>query len=345
MLTSIDEEVARAAGISARERDLDNFLIEELQASVQFCEWFLTHLRNCLDVSGYATAKIGKNPKREVTGGQTDLSFVLSDSAGMEIVHVLIEDKVTRGFEPDQPERYAQEVEAARERLGQRRAAAVLVAPSANTAVLDNPCFDVSIRLEEIVDHLRGRRDRLARASDPLSAELAARLAARIDLLNALIQKRNYNGDWTPNPVPERLDFNAQYRELASRLAPRFKLRPSSGGPKDKTRRFEVPTIPGLPITEIRHNCRSDVALVLSNAAGAKPKLDRSGLLPANAETDANVKSGTLLIRLKTEPLDPTGDRFLEQAEAVEAGIRAAIQLHDWARDNAVKLREVIAGS
>jgi hypothetical protein len=343
-LSNIENAVAGSATISAVERDLDNFLMEELRASGPFREWFLARLEHCLDVPEYATAKIGKNPKREVTGGQTDLSCALLDAGSMPIVHILIENKVRRGFEPEQPERYAQEVAAVRQRLGQRQAAAVLVAPSTNTAVLDNPCFDVSIRLEEIVAHLGGRWETLSRAEDPSSVELAARLRARMDLLNALINKRSYNGDWIPNPIPERLGFIAQYRELASRLAPRFKMKDSSGGPKDKTMKFKVPTIRGLPIKEIRHNLRSNVALVLSNAAAARPNVDRSGLLPPDAATDTT-KAGTLLIRLVTEPLDPTADRFHDQVEAVEAGIRAAVQLYDWARDNAAQLKEVIAGT
>jgi hypothetical protein len=38
-----------------------------------------------------------------------------------------------------------------------------------------------------------------------------------MDLLNALINKRSYNGDWIPNPIPERLGFIAQYREILDR--------------------------------------------------------------------------------------------------------------------------------
>ena len=343
-MSSIENEAAGSATISARERDLDNFLIEELRASVPFRDWFFARLEHCLDVPEYTTVKIGKNPKREVTGGQTDLSCALFDAANTRIVHILIEDKVTRGFEPDQPERYAQEVAAARQQLGQRRAAAVLVAPSTNIGVLDNPCFDTSIRLEEVVAHLHGRWETLSRTGDPLSAELAARLAARMALLDALVTKRSYNGDWTPNPIPERLDFIAQYRELALQLAPRFKTTDSSGGWKAKTMLFTVPQIPGLAIRNIRHNFRSDVSLVLPNAAAAKHDLDRSGFLPLGAATDTTA-AGALLVRLATVSLDPTGDHFLEQRASVEAGIRAAIQLYAWASENARRLAKLIAGT
>jgi hypothetical protein len=341
---AVENEWLGPDGTSIRERDLDNFLIEELTASQPFREWFLERLKSCLDVPPYAKLTAGKNPKREAAGGQTDLSCVLWDGAGDELVHILIEDKIALGFQPAQPERYAEEVEAARQRLGHRGAAAVLIAPMSNKAVLDNPCFDESIRIEEIIAHLKERRQILSCAHDPLAEEMCGRLSARIDLLDALSKKRSYNGNWTPNPIAQRVDFIAQYRALASQLAPGFKTTDSSGGWKAKTILFTVPRVHGLPIRNIRHDFRSGVSLVLSKAAGARNAVERTGLLPPAAVADTT-PAGTLLIRLVTAPLDPTGERFQDQSAAVEAGIRAAIQLYGWASENARQLATVIAGN
>lgn len=330
--------------VSARERDLDNFLLEELGASCHFCKWFLSRLEHCLDVPKHAKTAVHKNPEREITPGQTDLCLDLLDAQDATIVCVLIENKVAGGFQPDQPERYAREISAARGRLGRRRAAAVLVAPSANIAVFGNPSFDASVRLEEIVAYLHARRETLAEADDPLSVELAARLAARINLVDALINKGSYNGNWRPNPIPERRDFITRYREMASMLASRFKSTHSSSGPKAMTILFTVPKIPGLRIKNVRHNFRSDVSLVLTKAAHAKSNLDRSGLLPSGATTDVRA-SGTLLVRLTTEPLDPTGDRFLAQKSAIEAAIQTVNRLYDWAAVNSLRLASIIDGS
>jgi hypothetical protein len=343
ILRGLDDEVIMANAISARERDLDNFLVEELRASPVFRKWFFERLKHCIDLPPYTTAKVGKNPDREAAGGQTDLSCSLRDETGAELVHVLIEDKIALGFQPSQPERYGQEVLAARQRLGNRRAAAVLIAPDSNKAVLDNPCFDLSIRLEEIIFYLRERQEALSRADNPIAEELCGRLSARIDLLDALSKKRSYSGDWTPNPIPERVDFIAQYRALASELAPQFNTTNSSGGWKAKTILFTVPRIRGLPIRNIRHDFRYGVSLVLPRTAGAKVAIERSGLLPSTAITD-NTNAGTLLIRLATVPLDPIGERFQDQRAAVETGIRSAMQLYEWASGNARQLAAVIAG-
>jgi hypothetical protein len=328
--------------ISVRERDLDNFLLEELRASTEFRTWFLGRLAHCLNVPEYSAVAVGKNPKREVTPGQTDLSLVLLDADHQPMVHVLIESKVASGFQPEQAERYAQEVAAARERLGLHRAAAVLVAPNANLAVLDNPQFDSSIRLEEVVVHLRARREKLLKQPGALAREISERIAARINLLDALIHKRNYTGNWTPNPIPERLDFMTQYRSLAKQLAPHFKTTDSSGGPKATTMIFTVPPVGGLPIANIRHDFPGRVSMVLRGLGKNESALADSGLLPQGASTSTK-KSGSLLVTLAAPVLDPDGDRFGGQEVKIGTAIRIALKLHEWARDNAAKLTVIFA--
>lgn len=341
-MTVISASATERYHVSVRERDLDNFLLEELRSSSEFRQWFLGHLAHCLDVPKYSAVAVGKNPKREVTAGQTDLSLVLQDSGENPIVHVLIESKVAAGFEPEQPDRYAEEVAAARERLGQRRAAAVLVAPNGNVAVLDNPHFDASIRLEEVVAHLRGRRDILLKHSDAFADELSERLSVRMALLDALINKRSYSGNWTPNPLPERLDFMSQYRSVAKHLAPQFKITNSTGGPKAKTMIFTVPPVSGLPIANIRHDFPGRVTLVLKNLAGREAALMTSGLLPEGALT-STTKAGSLLVTLSVPELLPRGDRFAEQQANVETAIQTAARLYDWAKSSAIKLAQILS--
>ena len=345
-MSTIESESSDTDRTSARERDLDNFLIEELTASRIFQDWILERLKEFIDVPLYAKSTTGKNPKREATNGQTDLSFVLLDDADNQIVHILIEDKVALGFQPGQAERYAEEVTAARQRLGHRRAAAVLVAPSSNRSVLDHPCFDVSIRLEEIIAHLRERRETLARTDNPLAEELCRRLCARINLLDALSKKRSYNGDWRPNPIPERVTFFDQYLRLASTKVPQFRTPNSSGGPNSTTMTFTLPKIRQLPaLGQIRHEFRKgEVNLVLRKAAGSKKNLDESGVLPPDARTKSSAK-GSLLVVLHTSPIEPTGERFRQQEQLIEVAIGKAIRLYDWAKDNAEQLTSIIGGT
>jgi transcriptional regulator with XRE-family HTH domain len=324
---------------SARERDLDNFLLEELSASPSFRDWFLKQLTHCLDVPSYADVKVGKNPKREVASGQTDIHLALLDQAGHQLGRVLIESKVAGGFQPNQPARYAEEIKAARMSIGHRRAAAVLIAPQTNKAVFDHPCFDVSIRLEAVRDHLQARIPTLD-ADNPLAAELRERLKARAELLDALAGKQNYNGSWTPSPIPERLDFFEQYRSLAARLAPEFKVKKSTAGWKAMTAHFTVPRIPGLVIKEIRHNLRSDVSLELPKAGRAERRLRAAGLL--QGVNSDKTGAGTLMIRRDTPEIDPSGDAFEAQRDSIEGSIRTAIELYRWASERAADLAAII---
>jgi transcriptional regulator with XRE-family HTH domain len=335
-----ESSLAERTPKSVRERDLDNFLLEELRASRPFREWFLRQLTHCVDLQPYTSVKVGRNPKREVAPGQTDIYLDFFDQDEHHLTRVLIESKVAGGFEPGQPERYAEEIEAARRSIGHRSAVAVLIAPQTNKAVLDHPCFDASIRLEAIRDHLRARIPTLG-AGNPLAAELGKRLKARIELLDALAKKRSYNGEWTPNPIPARLNFFEQYGMLVNRLAPRFKLTESTGGPKAQTAHFAVPPISGLPIKKIRHNFRSDVSLELPNAGTAERRLREAGLHPPGAKLYRTGKS-TLMIRLRTPPIDPSGDRFEAQRHSIESSIQSAIELYTWANERAADLATII---
>lgn len=199
--------VASRAFTSVRERDLDNFMLEELQTCEVFRTWFLAHLSHCFEAPPDVSVLVGKNPEREAEIGQTDLQLSFVGSKGEQVALVLIEDKLADGFQSNQPERYVSQREAARKRLGTRRAATVIVAPSSNQQVLDHCAFDASIRIEDITAHLRGRVDGESSLSgNPASIELRARLLSRIDLLETLAGKRAC-GSSSLNPVSERVEF------------------------------------------------------------------------------------------------------------------------------------------
>jgi hypothetical protein len=332
---------------SIRERDLDNFMLEELQASTSFRTWFLSHLSHCFEAPPGHDVRAGKNPKREIENGQTDLSLAFIDADGEQAALVLIENKVASGYQLGQPERYAAERAAARARLGFRRAAAVVVAPASNQTVLAEASFDARIRLEDIVDHLRGRANgELARASDPASVELRERLLARIGLLEALAGKRAY-GSWSPNPVPERLGFIEKYRQLAMKLAPHLTPGKKNSGSKGGTSiLFSGVSIPGLPIGKIRHDFKATpcVSIEFKRSGAAEAALRKSGLLLPGATMDVT-SAGTLMVRLPTRGLVVDDARFEEQQGAIEEAVGKALALENWARENAAALLEIIGQS
>ena len=55
-MSTIESESSDTDRTSARERDLDNFLIEELTASRIFQDWILERLKEFIDVPLYAKA-------------------------------------------------------------------------------------------------------------------------------------------------------------------------------------------------------------------------------------------------------------------------------------------------
>ncbi len=349
MEASPDDSEARSsadlvrAAKSVRERDLDNFLIEELSGSREFRRWLLARIKACFEVPSHSEFAVGKNPKRDVAVGQTDLSWAFLDASKEQVALLLIESKVADGFQFEQPERYRLEVEAARSRLGTRRAAAIVITPKNNRGVLDHPHFDATIRIEDIVEHLRARISvELARDHGAAAEELRARLEARIGLLEALAGKRPY-GNWSPNPIPERVDFMEQYCRLAAKLAPGLKVTNSTGGKQATSALFTGLRTPGVKAPNIRHDFGKTqrVSIVFPNAEAAKSRLVASGLLPKGAALDVT-PSGSLLVRLNCKHITPMGARFNEQRGAVEEGIQKVLQLEAWTAENATELAKLI---
>lgn len=333
-VTTIDSLDAVAI-TSARERDLDNFLLEEIHASKKFRTWLLSRLQDKFAAPSYHNIVVGKNPKREVAIGQTDLSAAFLDKEGRQVSLLLIESKVASGFQPEQPERYKFEVEAARQRLGQRHAAAVVIAPKANWQVLDHVDFDATILLEEIVEHLRSRVESERDGQSETVLELRARLEKKIELLEYLAGKRA-RSSWSASPVPERLDFMELYRKLALEIAPGLVATASSGGKKSASVLFTGLQVPGLDCKNIRHDFGSShrVSLVIGGAAAVKARIQASGLLPTGASVDTT-GAGALLIRLPTPRLSPTADLFATQRPVIQGCIERVLELQAWAHKHA----------
>lgn len=230
-----------------RERDLDNFLVEELHASPEFRAWLLHHLGDRFDPPAGYDVKLQKSPARLQDARQTDVQIGWFEPDGTIAARVLIESKVTADLQEGQAAAYAAEVAAARAALGTRRAASVLVAPSARLgSLLEASTFDASVSIEAIADALEARR------GDGLPEEVDARLAVRIQLLEALCGKRA-SSTWIAKTVPEKRDFAQAYAALAAERLPALRVRPSTDGPKAITRIFEGFEAPGLATPALRH--------------------------------------------------------------------------------------------
>jgi hypothetical protein len=264
-----------------RERDLDNFLVEELHASTAFRNWLLARLPDAFKPPAECEVSLQKSPARLQDSRQTDVQIGWFDAEGALLACVLIESKVTADFQPGQAEAYLAEVAAARVALGPGRATSLLVAPAARLATLRHAsAFDAIVSIEDISDALEARR------GDGLSEELNARLSVRVQLLEALCGRRNAS-TWIRTTVPEKRDFAEAYAALALDRLPGLRVRPSTDGPKAITRIFEGLTLPGLPVPKLRHEYGQRVQMKWVNAqfpglVDKVPALRASGLLASS---------------------------------------------------------------
>ena len=82
---------------------------------------------------------------------------------------MLIESKGQAAFQPGQADRYRTEVLSARARLGERRAAAILVGLEATRYVRDGSgdrVFDADVLVEAIVSFMEARTDEVSETAE-----------------------------------------------------------------------------------------------------------------------------------------------------------------------------------
>lgn len=325
-----------------RERDLDNFLIEELHASPEFRDWLVSRLGHRFETPKGCEVRLQKSPPRLQDARQTDVQIGWFGGSGEIIARVLMESKVTADFQPGQVAAYEKEAKAARVQLGEFRAATVLIAPAARLATLTGvSSFDAAISIEEIADRLAARR------GGDLHEELDSRLAMRIQLLEALCGRRVSTG-WIATTVPEKRDFAQAYAALALERLPALRVRPSSDGPKAITRIFEGLLMKGLPAPALRHEFGNGVAWKWVNAqfAGLEPAIGRvrsSGVL-SSTPYSCEQAGKSLAIRVPTPGIDPSAP-FESQREAVVAGLEAMGSLVAWLKANEDDLAVLLAPS
>jgi len=321
-----------------RERDLDNFLVEELHSSPGFRDWLMARIGG-FDPPADCEVRLQKSPTRLQDARQTDVQVGWFDASGAIQARVLIESKVTADFQPGQVAAYVAETAAARAAHGDRRAASILVAPASRLASLAGAAsFDGRVSIEDIADALEARRD------DDLPAEIDARLAVRVQLLEALCGRRQ-SSTWIRQTVPEKRDFAEAYAALAQERLPGLRVSPSSDGPQAISRLFKGLVLPGLPAPRLRHEYGRGVPVKWVNAqfsdlVGKVPTLSASGLLdgtPYSAET----ANGSLAIRVPTPGIDPE-QTFASQRDAVIVGLNAMGTLVEWLKANAAALAAVI---
>ena len=337
-----DARLTEVTGIlsagSTAAADMNN-LVSWVDTLAVECATAETGLGDRFEAPSGCEIHLQKSPPRLQDARQTDVQIGWFDDAGAIRARILIESKVTADFQPGQVDAYVAELTAARANLGPRRAATVLVAPAARIAtLLDAAAFDASISIEEMAEKLDRRR------GADMPAELDARLAMRVQLLEALCGKRASSG-WIAMTVPEKRDFAEAYAALALEQLPTLHVRPSTDGPKAITRIFEGLTLSGLPTPALRHEFGNGVPWKWVNAqfAGFASQVDRlvaSGILTGTTFS-AEAAGKSLAIRASTPGVDPQAP-FDSQRDAVLAGLQAMGALVEWLATHRERLAEII---
>ncbi|MEY9441696.1 hypothetical protein [Bradyrhizobium elkanii] len=324
-----------------RERDLDNFLVEELYSSLTFRSWFIARLGDSFVSPQAALVRLGKSPKRLQDNRQTDVRIGWFDQEQRLLACILIESKVTADFQEGQAESYAAELAHCRDLLGAQAACAVLVAPAAKlSTMVGNEAFDDCLSIEEIVQFLRIRTE-----NEIMATELVSRLETRIDMLEALCGKR-IGATWSPITLPEKRAFSELYAQMAAEIIPTLTVRASSDGPKAITKFFDGAKLPAnFPATRIKHEFGSKTAtkyanIQFDNLASAKDSLAQSELL-AGSEFSLEVTNKALFVRKPTPGIDPTAP-FEPQRQKVLEGLHAVRDLTAWLENNAAKLADLL---
>lgn len=322
-----------------RERDLDNFLVEELQASEAFRAWFIGRLPSTFRPPAVAGVRLQKSPPR-ADRRQTDVRIGWFEEDRLAAC-VLIESKVTADFQPGQAEDYVREAERHRTELGDSHCCTVLVAPAAKLATLDHTGFDTTVTLEDIAANLIARSQQAE-----IDPELRARLVVRSELVEALAGKRAGVG-WTPVTIAGKRDFAQAYADLAEKMAPELRVRASTDGPKALTRFFDGLRVPPDFPARVQLKHEFGVAgemkyanLQLSGFSNAAEAVRSSGLLRDTPFSIAR-SAKSLFIRGATPGLDPMAE-FDTQRTNVEAGIAMVKRLADWLAEVAPRLSPLL---
>ena len=324
---------------SVRERDLDNFLVEELSSSDDFRDWLLSRITADFLPPDTGDIRVRKSPVRgSLDGRQTDVELGWF-SGGDQLACVLLESKVADDFQTGQAESYLGEVQAQLRKLGPKRAAAVLVAPAGKMASLQhNRAFAADVTIEEIITFLENR------LVDLEEGELSRRLSVRIKLLEALAGKRTSSG-WVASTVAEKRDFAIAYAHLASEILPDVKVRPSTNGAQAITRIFEGMHILALPGMTLRHEFGNQLAWKYTNAQfphrASQIGVLRSSALLKGTLYQVETAGQSLSIRARTPGVNPMRP-FEEEQDKVEAGLIATRDLLAWIRTNAVEIARLL---
>lgn len=305
----MDDALTFISGVS--ERDIDLLLLEEFLSSETFQHWFAQQITENAELVRLRQAR------RSVTQstGESDLEIGFVRSDGTEW-RVLIENKVTAGFQPQQAERYQAR---ARNYLTQGLCSAVttvLVAPERYFGGSKAPKrFDAQVTYEAIREWFEQQLG------------LGARRHYKMKLLSSAIEK----GTMGYQAVEDRpvTDFWHAYWRLMQDIAPELEMREPPAKPAGAGFvSFRPHALPrGVKICHKLPHGHVDLEFsgMADNLATLKTQFGT--YLEPDMRLSRASKSGAIRIRV---PVVSTGAGFAEQEKSVAEGQQAAKRLLAW---------------
>lgn len=301
------------------EQDLDLFLLEECVSNRRFLTWFLAR------VSGWPTGLtelVTAARSVDQVNGESDLELTLRSESG-DIGRLLVENKLSAGFQPRQLARYRERGRMYVDRGDCARAFVVLVAPEvySHGAAAE---VDGFVSYEDIQTWLAAE-------------EGDNRAAYKLQLLHAALNKSRlgYNPE-TDQPVT---DFWNSYWLEATSCARELAMH--QPGPKPAGAGFAWFFPANLPAgLNICHKLgRGFVDLHFpgwgDRVAALSSRID--SILPAEMKIVRAEKSAA--VRLSVPVLN-TGRPFAEQKDSARAGLDAAKRLFAWADQHRTVIEE-----
>lgn len=302
------------AGVS--ERDIDLLLLEEFATSDDFTKWFVGQIQ----VVQHGIAHIEK-VQRSVTQstGESDLEVTCADSEG-QLRRLLIENKISASFQPQQAERYRERGATYVERGECVAFYTVLVAPAqyfGDDKSLKG--FDGRLTYEAIRDWFLQNE------------AMGERRYYKTALLTSAIEKALY-GYQPIEDVPVS-DFWQSYWEMARRIAPELQMerpqpKPSGAG----FIYFRPRTLP--PGVEICHKLLHGKIDLQFRSMGERLD-DLESWFGKHLHRDMEItragKSGVIRLRV---PVLNTGIDFVSQSVRVQHGLFRAKRLYAWFLDH-----------
>lgn len=306
-----------------REQDLDLFFLEEVFANAAFRDWFLGRIAGWPEA---LTELVSAERSVHSANGETDLMFVFRDESNRKGC-VLIENKVSAGFQPEQLQRYQARKSGLMASGAFAHAFVLLLAPLAYGAGSAAE-VDATISYEEVHDWLAMRDD-----------ATLGRTQYKLTVIEAAI-KRHATG-YVPQHDASASDFWLAYSREANSIASELDM--AAPGPRTSAGGFLFfgCALPG-DLNLCHKLTRGVVDLQLPHLGSDVPRL-REMLRPLlGPRMHVEAASSAAAVRIDVPRLE-TALSFDSQRSNAREGINAARTLYEWATRHGDRLLQIVA--